>query len=48
MKELRRMFPENNPQQKLEATFRYLNRITGKRSLLISDESSLCTVGTCD
>ena len=24
------MFPENNPQQKLENTFRHLNRITGK------------------
>jgi len=30
MTELRRMFPENNPQRKLEDAFRYLNRITGK------------------
>lgn len=31
MTELCRMFPENNPQRKLEDTFRYLNRITGKQ-----------------
>jgi len=30
MTELRGMFPEHNPQRKLEDTFRHLNRITGE------------------
>ena len=35
MTELRGMFPENNPQKKLEDTFRHLNRITGEHRRVV-------------